>query len=390
MKTGRRVAAATLVWMLAQATVILAQPAPQGPQVVSPEVAADRRVTFRIRAPQAAVVKLMGTDIRGNQQGASMTRGDNGIFEVTLGPVDPGSYRYSFNVDEVPVIDPRNPATSESNNNTWSLVHVPGAEFMDTRDVPRGAVSSVTYYSTALTRFRRMHIYTPPGYPAGGGRYPVFYLLHGAGDSDASWTSVGRAGFILDNLIADNKARPMIVVMTAGHTTRGGFRLPTPNDDFARDFLSDVVPYVEKNYRVLTDRGHQAIAGLSMGGNQTLDIAFAHLERFGYVGVFSSGLFGMFPVRPPSPTAPAPPPPPPGPSWEEQHKASLENATLKKGLRLFWFATGKDDFLVENTRKTVAFFKGHGFAPVYLETDGAHTWTNWRAYLNEFVPRLFR
>jgi enterochelin esterase family protein len=259
---------------------------------------------------------------------------------------------------------------------------------MDTRDVPRGAVSSVTYYSTALSRFRRMHVYTPPGYPAGAGKFPVFYLLHGAGDSDASWASVGRAGFILDNLIADDKARPMIVVMTAGHTARGGFRLPTANDDFARDFLSDVVPYVEKNYRVLTDRAHQAIAGLSMGGNQTLNVAFSRLERFGYVGVFSSGLFGMFPVRPPSSTAP--PPPPPGPPWDEQHKASLENAALKKGLKLFWFATGKDDFLVENTRKTVEFFKGHGFAPVYLETDGAHTWINWRKYLSEFAPRLFR
>jgi enterochelin esterase family protein len=389
MKTGRRVATATLVWMLAQATAIQAQPVPEGPQV-SPEVAADRRVTFRIRAPQAVVVRLVGTDIPGNQQGTSMTRGEIGTFEVTLGPLAPGSYRYSFDVDEVRVIDPRNPATSESNNNAWSLVHVPGDEFMDTRDVPHGAVSSVTYYSTALGRFRRMHIYTPPGYPAGGGKFPVLYLFHGAGDSDASWTSVGRAGFILDNLIADNKARPMIVVMTAGHTAPGGFRLPTANDDFARDFLSDVVPYVEKNYRVLTDRAHQAIAGLSMGGNQALNIAFSRLERFGYVGVFSSGLFGMFPVRPAASTAPAPPPPPPGPPWDEQHKASLENATLKKGLRLFWFATGKDDFLVENTRKTVEFFKGHGFAPVYLETDGAHTWTNWREYLNEFAPRLFR
>jgi enterochelin esterase family protein len=182
----------------------------------------------------------------------------------------------------------------------------------------------------------------------------------------------------------------MIVVMPAGHTTPGGFRLPTDNDDFARDFLTDVVPHVERNYRVLTDRGHRAIAGLSMGGAQTLNIAFSHLERFGYVGVYSSGLLGMFPVRPPAPGAPTPPPPPPGPSWEEQHKANLDDAALKKGLKLFWFATGKDDFLVENTRKTVDFFKGRGFAPAYNETDGAHTWINWRKYLNEFAPRLFQ
>jgi enterochelin esterase family protein len=319
-----------------------------------------------------------------------MTKGDGGVFELTLGPIEPGSYRYNFDVDGVAVIDPRNPSTSESNNNTWSLVHVPGADFMDTLHVPHGVVSTVTYHSTALSRFRRMHVYTPPGYAAGGGKFPVFYLLHGAGDCDDSWTSVGRAGFILDNLIAARKAKPMIVVMPAGHTTAGGFRLPTDNDDFARDFLSDLVPHVEKNYRVLTDRGHQAIAGLSMGGAQTLNIAFSRLERFGYVGVYSSGLLGMFPIRMPGPGAPTPPPPPPGPSWEEQHKANLDNAALKKGLKLFWFATGRDDFLVENTRKTVDFFKQRGFAPVYEETGGAHTWINWRNYLNEFAPKLFQ
>jgi enterochelin esterase-like enzyme len=390
MKNGLRVTLAALLWATAFVPASQAQPAPPGPPVVSPEVAADRRVTFRIRAPQAQAVRLVGADIPGNLQGAPMTKGENGIYEVTLGPIEPGAYRYNFNVDEVSVIDPRNPSTSESNSNTWSLVYVPGSELTDTRNVPHGAVSSVTYHSTALGRFRRMHVYTPPGYAAGGGKYPVFYLLHGAGDCDDSWTSVGRAGFILDNLIADRKARPMIVVMPAGHTTPGGFRLPTDNDDFSRDFLNDVVPHVERNYRVLTDRAHRAIAGLSMGGSQTLNIAFSRLDRFAYVGVYSSGLLGVFPVRPPVPGAPTPPPPPPGPSWEEKHKADLENAALKKGLKLFWFATGKDDFLVDNTRKTVDFFKSRGFTPVYNETDGAHTWTNWRNYLTEFAPRLFQ
>jgi enterochelin esterase-like enzyme len=390
MKSGLRVALATLVLATAWVPAGLAQPAPTGPPVVSPEVLADRRITFRIRAPQAQAVRLVGNDIPGNLQGMPMTKGENNVFEVTLGPIEPGAYRYNFNVDEVTVIDPRNPSTSESNNNAWSLVYVPGSDLTDTRNVPHGAVSSVTYYSTALGRFRRMHVYTPPGYPAGGGKFPVFYLLHGAGDCDDSWTSVGRAGFILDNLIADKKARPMIVVMPAGHTATGGFRMPTDNDDFARDFLNDVVPHVERNYRVLTDRAHRAIAGLSMGGAQTLNVAFSRLDRFGYVGVYSSGLLGVFPIRPPAPGAPTPPPPPPGPSWEEQHKANLDDAALKKGLKLFWFATGKDDFLVENTRKTVDFFKSRGFAPIYNETDGAHTWTNWRKYLNEFAPRLFQ
>src|SRR5262245_32667497 len=212
----------------------LAQPAaapargrgPQGPQVVSPEVSPDGRVTFRILAAKAQAVRLSGSDIPANGQGAAMTKGTNGAWEVTLGPIRPGAYRYNFNVDGVSVIDPRNPATSESNNNTWSLVNVPGAEFMATQDVPHGAISAVTYYSTALKRFRRLHVYTPPGYESGKGRFPVFYLLHGAGDSDESWSSIGRAGFILDNLIAAKKAKPMIIVMPAGHT--GPFRFGGP------------------------------------------------------------------------------------------------------------------------------------------------------------------
>ena len=194
--------------------------APQGPVVVSPDVLADRRVTFRVLAPQAQEVSLRGTDIPGNGRGTAMTKGDEGVWSATLGPLDAGAYRYNFNVDGVTVIDPRNPSTSESNNNTWSLVLVPGSEEFDTKDVPHGAVASVTYYSTALGRFRRMHIYTPPGYEIGQQKYPIFYLLHGAGDSDDSWTSVGRAGFILDNLIASKRAKPMIVVMPAGHTSR--------------------------------------------------------------------------------------------------------------------------------------------------------------------------
>ncbi len=367
---------------------------PQGPVAVSPEVQPDRHVVFRILAPKAEAVKLSGSDIPGNNQGAPMTKGDNGVWEVTMGPIDPGAYRYNFNVDGVPVIDPHNPSTSESNNNTWSLFYIPGAEFMDTAQVPHGAVASITYYSTALGKFRRMHIYTPPGYENGGGKYPVFYLLHGAGDCDDSWTSVGRAGFILDNLIAAKKAKPMVVVMPAGHTRAFMMRPPggsgsttPPQDEFEQDFLQDIMPYVQKNYRVLTDRSHQAIAGLSMGGGQTLNIAIPHLDKFAYIGVFSSGLLGSF--RPARSGTPAPPPPQ-GPTWEERHQAVLDNAGLKKGLKLFWFSTGKDDFLIQTTKSTVETFKKHGFDPEFHESSGAHTWINWRNYLNEFAPQLFQ
>jgi enterochelin esterase family protein len=357
---------------------------PQGPQVISPEVASDHHITFRIHAPKAESVKLSAGDIPGNGQGTDMTKGTNGVWEVTIGPVDPGAYRYNFNVDGLSVIDPRNPAISESNNSVWSLVNVPGSDFMDTRDVPHGAVASVTYHSKTLQRFRRMHVYTPPGYELGQGKFPVFYLLHGGGDSDETWTSVGRAGFIMDNLIAAGTAKPMIVVMPAGHTRPFGFggggRQST--DEFTKDFLDDIMPHVEKNYRVHTDAANRAIAGLSMGGSQTLNIAIPHLEQFAYVGVYSSGIFGIVP----RPNAP----PPEGPSWEEQHKAVLDDPNLKKGLKLFWFSTGKDDFLIDTSRATVEMLKKHGFNPVFHETSGAHTWINWRNYLNEFAPQLFR
>ncbi len=383
----------------------------QGPVVVSPEVMADRRLAFRIYAPQAQAIRLAAGDIPGVGQTTQLTKADNGVWEVTIGPIDPGAYRYNFNVDGVSTIDPRNPATSESNTNVWSLVVVPGSDFMDTRNVPHGAVAEVTYHSTALGAFRRMHVYTPPGYQTGTIRYPVFYLLHGAGDSDDAWTSVGRAGFILDNLIAAKKAKPMIVVMPAGHTSRGpaagGVVGRGATQEFVKDFTGDVMPHVEKHYRVRTDRAHTAIAGLSMGGVQTLHIAVPQLGRFSYIGVFSSGLIGGFPglipagrgAPPPAsaPAAPAPAASAPGPvgpptaaEWAAQHAATIDNPSLRKGLKLFWFPTGKDDGLIGTTRATVELLKKHGLNATFTETPGGHTWINWRNYLNEFVPQLFQ
>jgi len=366
---------------------------PQGPAVVSPEILPDHSVTFRILAPQAETVALRGGDIpqlAGGGRGAppnpgpTFTKGANGVWEATVGPINPGAYRYTFAVNGVAVIDPRNPQVSESNANVWSMFYIPGADFMDEKNVPHGAVAAINYYSTALGKFRRMHVYTPPGYETGGSqKYPVFYLLHGAGDCDESWTSVGRAGFILDNLIADKKAKPMIVVMPAGHTTltQGGGRGaapvaggPPPRDEFTDDFVTDIMPYVEKNYRTLTDRPHRAIAGLSMGGSQTLNIAFTHLDEFAYVGVYSSGILGN------AGTA----------DWGKNHLADLDNTALKKGLKMVWFSTGADDALITNSKATVELLKKHGFDATFQESPGAHTWINWRNYLNEFAPLLFR
>jgi len=363
---------------------------PQGPVVVSPEVQSDHQVIFRLLAPQAESVELRGGDLTaGGRTLPKMTKGENGVWEATMGPIDPGAYRYNFTAGGAQVLDPRNTSVSETNSTVQSLLVVSGSDLMDTRNVPHGAVASVFYNSTSLGRTRRMHIYTPAGYESGRDKYPVFYLLHGAGDCDDSWTSVGRAGFIMDNLIESKKAKPMIVVMPAGHTVPGAFggrgRGAGGRDEFTDDFLKDIVPYVEKNYRVLADQPHRAIAGLSMGGSQTLNIAIPNLEKFAYVGVYSSGLIGAF-----GGGRGAAPTPPPGPGWEEQHMAELDNAAARKGLKLLWFSTGVDDGLMATTRSTVEMLKKHGFSPVLKESAGAHTWINWRNYLTEFAPQLFQ
>jgi enterochelin esterase family protein len=392
-------AVARIDWISAHALLVAvgmaasaaAQAPPQGPQVVSPEVTADRRIVLRVLAPQAQAVRLNASDIPGVPfgPGATLAKGANGVWEIAVGPVPAGAYRYTFMIDGVATIDPRNPSTSESNNNSWSLVYVPGSDAFDTRNVPHGSVAEVNYYSSALKAFRRMHVYTPPGYETNSKKYPVFYLLHGAGDSDDSWSTVGRAGFILDNLISAKSAKAMIVVMPAGHTRAAGNPITSaPGDPFVDDFVKDVMPYVEKNYRVATDRASTAIAGLSMGGSQTLNIAMAHPDRFAYIGVYSSGLLGVFAV---GGRGGAAAPAASGPEeWEKRNAAALSSLGMKKGLKLFWFSTGKDDFLLNNTTATVELFRKHGFTPVYKESAGGHTWLNWRDYLNAFAPQLFQ
>lgn len=349
------------------------------PPVTSPERGAEGDVTLRVRAPAADSVELVSSgDIPAVPfgEGLAMHKGDSGVWSVTLDDVGPGSYRYAFEIDGVTTTDPVNTRTSESNSTLWSLFHVPGSGFMDTRRVPHGAVAEVHYYSSELERHRRMHVYTPPGYERGRADYPVLYLLHGAMDSDDSWSTVGRAGFILDNLIAAGDAEPMIVVMPNGHqgsfTMGGGSGLGI--EAFAREFAADVKPHVERTYRVSGDRSRTAIAGLSMGGAHTLEIAFEALPEYGYIGVFSSGTIGEGE----------------GAAWQDRHADALTEASLRRGLELVWFATGSDDFLIETTERTVEMLRGHGFDVEYEESTGGHTWINWREYLSDFAPRLFR
>lgn len=348
---------------------------PGAPPFVSPEIHSDRRVTVRLFAPQAKTVRL---HFEGG--GEDLKKRSNGVWEVTVGPLDPGSYRYGFAVDGANITDPRNIEVERMQVLTRSILHVPGAAFMDTRDVPHGVISVVTYPSKVLNKTRRFHVYTPAGYEANQQRYPVLYLLHGANESDQSWSTVGRAGFILDNLIADGKAAPMIVVMPNGHADQtppvifdGPQPLHVELTHIPNEFATDILPYVDAHYRTIADRAHRAIAGLSMGGTQTLYIAIANLDNFSAIGVFSSGILGGTVA-----------------DWEKSNLRALDDPKAKKGLKTVWFRTGSDDFLLNTTKSTVEMLQKHGFEVSFEETPGAHTWVNWRTYLRDFAPLLFR
>jgi enterochelin esterase family protein len=305
-----------------------------------------------------------------------MTRADNGIWSIEWGPIPPGVYRYYFLVDGVLTADPRSPDTSESLNYVQSMYEIPGADFSEYKaDVPHGAIASVWYNSSTLGHLRRMHVYTPPGYEAGNKSYPVLYLLHGGGDTDDGWPTIGRAGAILDNLIASHKAQPMIVVMPAGHISRS-FQL-RPNmtamghDAFNEDLTGSVLPYIESHYRTISDRQHRAIAGLSMGGLQTLTISLNHSDLFSYVGIFSSGWFPQ--------------------ALAEEEKTDLSAyKTTGKPFQLYWMGLGKLDIAYKNGLASADLLKKYGVPLTLHESGGFHAWNNWRDYLAIFAPQLFQ
>ena len=360
------------------AAALGAQPGPRTPNdtLRSPVVAPDGRVTFQLYAPRATEVTLR-TEGPAPFENQKLTRNAEGVWSATFGPVAPDLYIYWFDVDGVVVRDPRNPSARVNLSTVRSFVDVPGtgAEFHAVRNVPHGAVATVWYHSRSLDLPRRMHVYTPPGYETSRARYPILYLLHGAGDDDESWLRPGRANFILDNLIAEGKAKPMIVVMTAGHVPNQSFqRTLSGQDRYRDDLLGDVMPYVESRYRVLPGRANRAIAGLSMGGYQTLTVGLTNLDKFSQLGVFSSGLFGD---RGPE-------------NFEQANAALLKDPATRQRLRLLWIATGKDDFVMPATKGTLAMLDRNGIRYTYRETEGGHTWPLWRAYLREFAPLLFR
>jgi enterochelin esterase-like enzyme len=353
------------------------------PRVVSPEVHADKKVTFRINAPKATEVAVRGDWMTGPAE--KLAKDEKGVWSVTIGPLAPDFYSYAFTVDGVRTLDPKNPTIKQGVASLDNMFFLPGpeADFQDNKPIPHGEVRQVWYQSATLGQQRRMHVYTPPGYDANSDRYPVFYLLHGGGDEDSGWSTIGRAGFILDNLIAAGKAKPMLVVMPNGSLPRRaaapGAKLEPKEmaafqDRFTNELLKDVVPFVEKHYRVVADPGHRALAGLSMGGGQTTRVLTTRPGQFAYVAIWSAGLFGGDPA-----------------AFEKQNEAFLKNASgLGKSVKLLEITVGDKDFALAGSKALSGVFEKHGIKHELKVTGGGHTWINWRQYLNDLAPRLFR
>jgi enterochelin esterase-like enzyme len=397
----------------------------RGGGVRSPEIAADNKVTFRVPAPQATSVAVSGDwggqggAFGAGGPGAAMTKDEQGVWSVTVGPLESEMYGYTFIIDGARVWDPANNQLKRDGTNVTSVFTVPGqkGDLYSVKDVPHGTLAKVWYNSPTLNLTRRMYVYTPPGYETSGDKYPVLYLLHGAGGDEDAWTSLGHAPEILDNLIAAGKAKPMIVVMTNGNANQAaapdglpagadqgrgggggmgagrgavgaapggapGAGAPAAAGDaagrgrgaggggigggaFPESIAKDVVPFIEKTYRVRTDRDNRAIAGLSMGGGHTVSATLSNPTMFGYIGVFSGAVFNV----------------------NEAQFTELAAAKPK----LYWIGCGQDDSLVMSGNKAlVEIVKNKGFNYRYLETTGGHTWFNWRIYLSELAPLLFQ
>jgi enterochelin esterase-like enzyme len=346
----------------------------------SPEVAPDRTVTFRLAAPKATEVALTGEFMKGSKP---LEKNEKGVWSLTIGPLEPEIYYYNLTIDGVRTTDPGNPdvKTGSTPGTISSILEVKGEHpfFFDGQQVPHGEIHTNWYHSKALGALRRLTVYTPPGYgETSNTRYPALYLFHGANADETAWTRLGRVNLILDNLLAARKTKPFVVVMPFGYgvppgTTRaapgGG---PSENDVlFGRDLIEDVIPFVQSRYRVSPDRTQRAIAGLSMGGGQSLTIGLNHLDLFAYVAGFSAALR---PAEFPKTFAGV---------------AAAPQVTNEK-LRLLWIGCGKDDSLMPPARAFDEFLTQRQVKHTFHESEGAHTWMVWRRYLNELAPLLFQ
>jgi len=374
-----RVSKPTLQLLLLAFTGLAITASAQQPPIVSPEVQSDNHVTFRFRSPNAQKVELQ---LEGATQHLPMQKDDAGIWSVTTEPLEPDYYGYSFVVDGVTLIDPRNPLMKPNLLGTQSMVHVPGPASLpwEVNDVPHGVVEHHFYRSIVVGDERDYYVYTPPHYdPKAKKTYPVLYLLHGYSDDASAWTSVGRANIILDNLIAQQKAKPMLVVMTLGYGAPemlshgvGAFSRETLRqtnlDRFRESLRTEVMPSIEKEYRVSKDANSRAIAGLSMGGSESLFVGLTSTDRFGWIGAFSTG--GL------------------NDDFDRQFSEMKPNEAA--ALKLLWIACGTDDHLIESNRKLREWLTAKGIKHTDIDTPGAHTCMVWRRNLASFAPLLFQ
>ncbi len=353
-------------------TLLLAEaPSPNDP-VFSPQIKADHSVTFRLKAPEA---KMVGLRAQWTKEKLALSKGDDGIWSLTT-TVAPGVWEYGFNLDGVGMIDPANPAIKPQRQPNTSILHIPGEPLnvWDFQDVPHGAVTTHTYQSKALKTQRACDVYTPPGYATSKETYPLLVLQHGSSDNYRTWTVHGKAHWIMDNLIAAGKAKPMIILMIDGHPhgmvnwDGGPEKRDLAMEAFRHELLDDGIPLVEQQYRVSKDRQQRALAGLSMGGMHTLTVGLTGGYPFAYLGAFSAA-----------------------PPTETYLTGILANAEkINAQVKLLWIPIGKDDFLFQRNEELVAKFIGAKLQHEFVVTPGDHSWPIWRNYLTEFAPKLFR
>ncbi len=361
--------------------------------IISPEVKEeDNTVIFRFQAPDAKEVKISGDwmPAQGWVPGSeAMSKDEKGIWSYTTKPLEPDLYSYSFLVDGLKTTDPNNVYLIRDVASLTNVFMVNGdkGDLYKVNKVPHGTVARRWYDSPGNAMTRRMTVYTPAGYETSKEKYPVLYLLHGMGGDEEAWIALGRTSQILDNLIAQRKAKPMIVVMSNGNVAQEAapgesglgmykptFQLPNTMDGKFEETFTDVIKFVESNYRVKAEKSERAIAGLSMGGYHSLHISRYYPNTFDYVGLFSAAIM-------------------PDAKVTSKVYADIDgtlNAQMKNGYKLYWIGIGKTDFLFKFNEEYRAKLDEMGMKYVYRESEGGHTWTNWRVYLSEFAPLLFQ
>ncbi len=375
-----------VAWVAATA---LAQTSGSRPEpLVSPEIGPDRRVTFRIRAQKATEVVVAASVGTLSPKPAGMVkdqpgmwnmplrRDASGLWSVTVGPLEPDVYRYIFMVDGVRSIDGANPNVRPGGSLLWSYFDIPGnpPRFDELQDVPHGSVQYRTYRSSQSKVFRNVAIYVPPDYDRNPGRrFPVLYLLHGGGDSEEGWVRIGKAPEIEENLLARHETVPMIVVMPYGDIPGDATTLEAITT-FGRELFDDVMPLVEKNYRVAANRENRGIVGMSMGAGQSFTLGLRNLDKFAWVGAFSAGTFGQA-----------------GFDMEKQVPGFLKDpAAVNRELKLLFLGCGTEDTRYAAHLKMAEFLKAKGIHYEFRDSPGEHEWRVWRHLLAEYMPKLFR